>query len=116
MARYTDADALLMKLPDDLPYKASVKRVLMQAPSADNAFVEEIARLQNVIYSYVVQYGTVKDQREAIDRIKAEVARDIFAEIEPCHAIGDFTGDKVYYAIRVEDYNKCKKKYTEEKA
>ena len=85
-------------------------------PSADNAFVEEIARLQNVIYSYVVQYGTVKDQREAIDRIKAEVARDIFAEIEPCHAIGDFTGDKVYYAIRVEDYNKCKKKYTEEKA
>lgn len=33
--RYIDADALLTKLPDDLPYKASVKRVLMQAPNAD---------------------------------------------------------------------------------
>lgn len=35
MSRYIDADALLNKLPDDLPYKASVKRVLMQAPTAD---------------------------------------------------------------------------------
>jgi hypothetical protein len=34
MERYIDADALLSKLPDDLPYKASVKRVLMQAPTA----------------------------------------------------------------------------------
>ena len=42
---------------------------------------------------------------------RAEVARDIFAEIEPCHAIGDITGTDVYYAIRVEDYNRCKDKY-----
>ena len=35
MARYIDADELLNNLPDDLPYKASVKRVLIQAPSAD---------------------------------------------------------------------------------
>ena len=35
MRRYIDADALLNKLPDDLPYKSSVKRVLMQAPTAD---------------------------------------------------------------------------------
>ena len=40
MARYIDADALLNMLPDDLPYKASVKRVLMQAPTAD--VVEQI--------------------------------------------------------------------------
>lgn len=33
--RYIDADALLKRLPADLPYKASVKRVLMQAPTAD---------------------------------------------------------------------------------
>ena len=33
--RYIDADALLNNLPDDLPYKASVKRVLMQAPTTD---------------------------------------------------------------------------------
>ena len=35
MSRYIDADALLNHLPDDLPYKASVKRVLIQAPTAD---------------------------------------------------------------------------------
>jgi hypothetical protein len=37
MARYIDADALLSRLPNDLPYKASVKRVLMQAPDVDVA-------------------------------------------------------------------------------
>ncbi len=35
MARYIDVDKLLQCLPDDLPYKASVKRVLIQAPTAD---------------------------------------------------------------------------------
>lgn len=35
MARYIDADALLSRLSDDLPYKGSVKRVLMQTPTAD---------------------------------------------------------------------------------
>lgn len=35
MARYIDVDKVLKELPDDLPYKASVKRVLMQAPEAD---------------------------------------------------------------------------------
>ena len=35
MSRYIDADKLLNSLPEDLPYKASVKRVLIQAPSAD---------------------------------------------------------------------------------
>ena len=35
MARYIDADETLNRLPNDLPYKASVKRVLMQAPKAD---------------------------------------------------------------------------------
>ena len=33
--RYIDADELLTRLPEDLPYKASVKRVLIQAPTAD---------------------------------------------------------------------------------
>ena len=34
MTKYIDAD-IWRKLPDDLPYKASVKRVLIQAPVAD---------------------------------------------------------------------------------
>ena len=44
MARYIDADELLNRLPDDLPYKASVKRVLIQAPTADVAPREKIAQ------------------------------------------------------------------------
>ena len=35
MARYIDADKLMQCLPNDLPYKASVKRVLTQAPAED---------------------------------------------------------------------------------
>lgn len=32
---YINTDELLNNLPNDLPYKASVKRVLIQAPEAD---------------------------------------------------------------------------------
>ena len=44
MPRYIDADAELKRLPDDLPYKGSVKRVLMQAPAAD---VVEVVRCKD---------------------------------------------------------------------
>lgn len=39
MAIYKDTEQILRNLPDDLPYKASVKRVLIQAPAADVAEV-----------------------------------------------------------------------------
>ena len=42
--RYIDADAQLSRLPDDLPYKASAKRVLIQAPTAD---VVEVVRCKD---------------------------------------------------------------------
>lgn len=35
MSRLIDADAALRSLPDDLPYKDSVRRVLMQAQTVD---------------------------------------------------------------------------------
>lgn len=35
MMRLIDADAVLRSLPDDLPYKESVRRVLMQAATVD---------------------------------------------------------------------------------
>lgn len=44
MSRYIDADKLLTSLPNDLPYKASVKRVLMQSPTAD---VVEVVRCKD---------------------------------------------------------------------
>ena len=45
MARYIDADALLQRLPDDLPYKGSVKRVLLQAPTADVVPKAEVEKI-----------------------------------------------------------------------
>ena len=46
MPRYIDTDELLNRLPDDLPYKASVKRVLIQAPAAD---VVEVVRCKDCL-------------------------------------------------------------------
>lgn len=34
MRKLVDVDKLLSALPDDLPYKSAVKRVLIQAPNA----------------------------------------------------------------------------------
>ena len=48
MSRYIDADELLNRLPDDLPYKGSVRRVLMQAPTAD---VVEVVRCRDCIHN-----------------------------------------------------------------
>lgn len=44
----------------------------------------------------------------------SEVARDIFAEIETSLVIGGFVNGEKYIAIREDDYNHYKKKYTEE--
>lgn len=52
MSRYIDADALLNNLPDDLPYKASVKRVLIQAPTED---VVEVVRCKDCEWYREVQ-------------------------------------------------------------
>ena len=61
MAKYIDADILLNNLPDDLPYKASVKRVLTQAPAAD---VVGVTRCEECIYyditTFNVGYGWCK--------------------------------------------------------
>jgi hypothetical protein len=35
MEKHVNVEQLLNNLPNDLPYKASVKRVLIQAPTAD---------------------------------------------------------------------------------
>ena len=50
MARYIDADKLMQCLPNDLPYKASVKRVLTQAPAEDVVEVVRCEKCQHWIY------------------------------------------------------------------
>ena len=56
MPRYKDIDAILKKMPDDLPYKASVKRVLMQAPEADVVPRKEIESIFAEIFNIIRRY------------------------------------------------------------
>lgn len=48
MTDYIERD-LWKSLPDDLPYKGAVKRVLMQAPAAD---VRPVARGRWIVHDY----------------------------------------------------------------
>lgn len=47
MAKYINVEKVLNTLPDDLQYKASVKRVLIQAPTED---VVEVVRCKDCKY------------------------------------------------------------------
>lgn len=114
MARYIDADELLKRLPDDLPYKASVKRVLIQAPTADVVPRCEVEELNRAYLEY--------EETSGLKQAKTEIAREIFEEIdnaliENFHAdcqMGDCIED--YYDDNLrDDIFKIKKKYTEEK-
>lgn len=129
MARYTDVDALLNELPDDLPYKASVKRVLMQAPAADVAPKSEVERLIGKfecflchvtggrLSKHTYDLGTMESvatdcinetYNEGYGEGYKECARELFDEIyEDCF-------DQFGY-IDYEKLAELKKKYTEEK-
>jgi hypothetical protein len=73
---YINTDELLNNLPNDLPYKASVKRVLMQAPKADvvpraevEKIFEEIEKsIANLEYKVNTPRKTVK-----VEELKAQV-------------------------------------------
>lgn len=93
MRRYIDADKLLRNLPDDLPYKASVKRVLIQAPKADVVPKSEVTRLIGDYYDRCDECRT---------NCASAVAREIFEEI-----------DKTTFAD-MDFFKELKKKYTED--
>ena len=86
--RHIDADALLNKLPDDLPYKASVKRVLMQAPTADvvevnlvNKLTDENDKLKAMVEMWK---STAYCEKDRLNSIKADtiqkLKRDLYVE------------------------------------
>ena len=111
MSRYTDVDALLNELPDDLPYKASVKRVLMQAPTADvvpKSEVETLAKEVDRLSQCVLYNDGVTEM--LVEEAKQEVTREIFAEIEKneCH---DISGKMTMYMLFAEEFAELKRKY-----
>ena len=83
MTRYIDADALLQKLPNDLSYKSSVKRVLLQAPTADvvpraevTEIFEEIERTARAVI-ILLKF----ERNENIKNIKTECYTDLISYI-----------------------------------
>ena len=58
--------------------------------------------------------ANVRGFTDELAKSKAEVTREIFAEIETSLVIGGFVNGEKYIAIREDDYNHYKKKYTGE--
>ncbi len=75
MTRYIDADALLKSLPDELPYKASVKRVLIQAHTADVVPRAEVAReIFGKIEKRLAAYSHLHRYAEEAQKVTEEYA------------------------------------------
>lgn len=77
MSRYIDADKLLETLPNDLPYKASVKRVIIQSPTAD---VVEVVRCKDCKHH--------PDNGGECDRTITHTSRDYVCEVNTYRYIG----------------------------
>ncbi len=120
MARYYEEETLFQSAKDELlkyfsdsfVYTSAelFHKVLANTPAADVVPKSEVERLQYILDSYALQYGTVKDQHEVIDKAKTGVAREIFEEIEKYM---DEDDGLLVYMTRSEFYE-LKKKYTEE--
>jgi hypothetical protein len=139
MPQYKDIYAILNNLPNDLPYKASVKRVLIQAPEADVVPKSEVERLHEVINGFEEQsanelqqfltlsekYENAKTEVERLEKeIKALLAfKDYFSdlyghglEIANWHENGELEYFDMFYESAVDEYEaELKKKYTEDK-
>ena len=120
MPRYIDAEHLMQKLSRMIDYceknkdkKFNALNVLFQVgdaimdcPAADVAPKSEVERLERILNSYALQYGTVVDQQKVVEKAKTEVAREIFEEIDRMciDTFGNFN-HRVFAEL--------KKKYTE---
>ena len=110
MARYIDADAFKRKLIDEKSFfPAIVARALEEMPTADVVPKSEVDKWQNALMGECALTNCpLKTQ------LKAEVAREIFEEIDELifqHGRGDLA-DKYFYLAMDE----LKKKYTEDKS
>lgn len=75
----------------------------------------EVERLERICNSYALQYGTVTDQQKVIDKAKAEIAREIFEEMQSCLIQRHWNGlDIISFEFDAVKYAELKKKYTEE--
>ena len=93
------------------------RQILAKTVYLDVVPKSEVERLQNILDSYALQYGTVMDKHIVIEKTRAEVAREIFEEIERLLGFNSLQGDIFtgkYFDSELEtDIAELKKKYTE---
>ena len=123
--RYIDADALLENLKkqygEELGWQVTVNMsdvgmMIEDAPTADVVPKSAVERLQEEADRYK-RYFYRHDYDEMIAEAKAEVAREIFEEIEKYSEVAFAMGDyhTPIYGIGMGVFAALKKKYTEEK-
>ena len=123
MARYIDADALLENVKrqygEELGWQGTVNMsdvgmMIEDAPGADVVPKSEVERLETILNSYALQYGTVMDKHIVIEKARAEVAREIFEELIDHAIFIEYADGGKYLKHTAEFVAKLKKKYTED--
>ena len=131
MARYIDADELIefitkgLNNPDitkAFGYDAiEILAEIEYAPKADVVPESEVERLQNILDSYALQYGTVMDKHVIIERARAEEAKQVLSDLKKqVHDKATYphnSGIDPYMSLKVFDaiLNNIIKKYSEGK-
>ena len=137
--RYIDADALIKVLKADYEdeglnvevteekgliyetrkysygqsiYLKAIERV-KELPIVDVVPKSEVDRLTNILDSYALQYGTVMDKHIVIEKVRQEVAREIFEEIETVFTVKYPMCTNPVLVLDSLSYAELKKKCTE---
>lgn len=121
MARFVDVDELLKNLPDDLPYKASVKRALIQAPAANVVPSERLENALKLLEKTEDEVERLRDLNNSLLEAGQEwqkryenLAREILDEIYRVADEPGTAGDHLY-GVR-EKVVELRKKYITEGA
>lgn len=80
-----------------------VIRTIEAQPAADIVPKSEVERLEHILDCYALQYGTVTEQQEVIDKAKAEVASILAELMKEIRAIAD-NYEKWANAMTDDDY------------
>ena len=113
MARYAEWNKFIGNLKTDQYGETNVNEVgiAFEKSTAEVAPRAEVERLERILNSYALQYGTVRDKQKVIDEAKSEVAREIFEEIDKI--LDNYSiildGEIGFFSLIAE----LKKKYTE---
>ena len=99
MPTYIDVDKTLNRLPDDLPYKSSVKRVLLQAPE------------ENVVPKSEVDKIFEEFEKSIALKMPAKITPIFKRDLDYSHGVIDGKSEALFEVLVL--IAELKKKYTE---